>query len=171
MKKVLSLIAGLMLVATVLIAVDRSNPPLEMTVGTNSLMIAPPRVNVAKNWVAGTGYRNGDLVRSTTDTSRVYWNMTSLTNLTVAVTEPVHAWSFALDNVTNIWQRVSPEPRKGIIIGNDGPGVGWFALNNVAVTNKGIVLTAGGSFALDASFQGFVDCVGTSTIHTTIQEW
>ena len=171
MKKVLGLIAGLSLVASVLVALDRACPPQEMTVGTSPLMIVPQRVNVAKNWAAGTGYRNGDLVRSTTDTSRVYWNMTNLTNLTPAVTEPVHAWGFALDNVTNIWQRVSPEPRKGVIIGNDGPGAAWFALNGIAWTNKGIILTAGGSFALDSSFQGSIYCVGTSTIHTTSQEW
>jgi hypothetical protein len=147
--------------------------PAGFNVKTYSLMIAAPRVRAARNWQAGVRYGHGDMVRSTSHTDRVYWNVSGYSNKYVTVTMPDHAWGDAADGTTNVWRRVQPRDRVGIEICNAGTNVIYVSYGYPAVTNAGIYLLAGGTtWAGNENLQlgAYAICI-TEPARVTTQEY
>lgn len=142
-----------LLVAGVVAFASEKNYPIEpagFDVSSDSLMIAAPRVRSARDWVAGRLYSHGDMVRSTNNSQRVYWNVSGITNQAHGITCPDHLKGDAADGNTNVWRRIPAVPRDGIIIVNQGTNSLWLAIGFDATTNSGIWLTQGGSFWIDS---------------------
>lgn len=169
---------ALVSVGVLAFAATRNYPtePATFQVPTVSTMIAAPRLVRAPNWVAGTVYQQGDMVRSTAHTSRVYWNVT--TNgvpTSAATTNPDHL-SVTTDAVDGLmtWRRVVPRARSGITVVNNGGSSIWLAIGHAAATNCGVMLTPSGTWWMDNdSVQAGVHAISgigyTNTVST--QEW
>lgn len=178
-KTAISLVLVLVSVGVLAFAAIRNYPtePARFEVGVSSLMIMAPRGVTARDWVAGTAYSHGDMVRNSSSRKLIYWNVSGVTNQQVTETEPSHKKGDATDGGTNIWRRIPPEYRDGYTVQNTGTGSVWLAMNYNAVTNRGMNLLAGGSHFVDNdSYQGSlyaisIDTAGGQTNTVTTQEY
>ena len=173
-KTMLALLLLAAVTVSIAFAGDRNYPtaPASFTVGTNSMMIVAPRLVSARSWVAGTVYEQGDMVRSTAHTSRVYWNVT--TNAGAATTCPDHL--SVMTDVTDgdiTWRRIVPRARQGIIVQLSTENECWFSIGSAAVVSNGWKLIENGSFSIATeSLQDAVYAIGISNdTHVTTQEF
>ena len=171
-KSLLPAVLALSIVVTGVLAFagERNYPtaPATFTVGTNSVMIAAPRMVTAKSWVAATAYAQGDMVRSTAHTDRVYWNVT--TNAAAAVTCPDHI--SVMTDVTDgniTWRRIVPRERMGIFITAEAGNV-WLSIGSAAVATRGITLLEGAMLQEDSKLQGAVYAISTGDVTVLTQE-
>jgi len=150
--------------------------PTGYNVPTVSYMIAAPRLKSAPNWTLGATYSHGDIIRSTNNTSRLYW--CASTNLTgvAATTCPNHHHGDASDGVLT-WRRIPPHDRNGINVVNVGTNYVCLAVgdkNSAAEVEKGIHLAAGASWWVDIPTMQFavfaISEAGTTNL-VTVQEW
>jgi len=156
-------------VGVVAFAADRNYPtaPASFQVGITSTMVAAPRGVRAPNWVAGTVYAQGDMVRSTAHTSRIYWNVT--TNAGAATTCPDHidVDNDATDgNIT--WRYIIPRSRKGINVQCESVGPVWLSPRPDAVVSNGTKLIQNGTWWEDEKYQGAVYAISHEATNTVI---
>lgn len=167
---VLSLLA-LVLGGVFAFAAERNYPtePAGFDISNNPLMIAAPRMVKAKDWVAGTRYSHGDMVRDTNRKNRVYWNVSNHTNKYLTTGNPTHLKDDAADGTTNAWRRIPPQHRMGIYVHNSGLAYVWLAIGYTAVANAGIVLAPGGDFFVDGdTLQDYVSAISTNVAVTNL---
>jgi len=152
-----------------------STEPAYFLISDVPLKIMAERKASAKPWVNGQTYGHGDTVRSTSNTSRVYWNVSGTTNLAASTTMPNQAWGDSNDGSTNVWRRVMPRSRLGFVVQNLGTGNVYLAVGHVAVEEAGIWLKPEGAYFVDGEWmQDFVYAVGTTnaiTNRVVVQEW
>jgi len=173
---ILLALVGVVVAGVVAFAGDNEpTEPAGFTIGTDSLMIAAPRLVTPKSWVLGTQYSHGDMVRSTNHLTRFYWNVSGVTNLQASVTMPDQLNGDTTDGGTNVWRRIKPKKRLGIQITNPGTNDVWLSVGkgNTAVANTGMyVIRGGGSFSMDNdSIQDAVNAVATNGTLVTTQEY
>jgi len=152
-----------------------STEPASFSISNIPLKIMAERKVSAPLWVYGRTYKHGDMVRSTSNTSRVYWNVSMITNLAASYNEPTHAWGDVADGTTNVWRRVMPRSRLGYSVQNEGTCRVWFTMGHNAETNAGFHLDPGGSHWIDNdSMQDWMSAVSTNVAVTNrivTQEW
>lgn len=154
---------------------DWDEEPTGFNVSSNSMMIAAPRLRAVPNWVSGTGYQHGDMVRATNNTTRLYWCVNEVFTNIVAATCPTHHHGDA-DDGSLTWRRVPPHNRNGINIVNQGTNDVWLAVgdkNTTAVVNSGIHLRPDAAWFIDGTWMqfGVFAICNVESNRLTVQEW
>jgi len=121
--------------------------PAGFDVSNTNICIMAERNVRARDWEDDGSYKSGDMVRSTSHTSRLYWNASDLaiTNCVDTGDMPDHLNGDATNNAYVIWRRVKPKPRMGFEITLNSGGPIWLAYKYPAVASNGVMLTGSGS--------------------------
>lgn len=138
MKKALLALAAL--VATV--SIIHASPAQEHSVGTNSVMVLPPRgTQNATTWASGVLYTQGAVV---INSNRYYWCQTAGGGTNTTADAPAYEADGRSANGTNVWQYILPGSRAVGKITNNGSASIYVTPGAAAVLNAGQPLNANG---------------------------
>jgi len=141
-------------------AVSVAGPPRKYTVGTNSVMVLPPRGRLsAPDYAADTSYNVNDIVKS----GSAYWFCTVTNGLSVSNSL---AGLWTASDGSNTWHRIATGKRNGFMLINDGTNTVYGSFYSAAELNKGFRLNANGGSLDDftGGYQGaiYAICSGAS---------
>jgi len=148
-----------------------AGPPYSHTVGTNSVMILPPRtIQNATAWATNTLYSQGAIVSYN---GMFFWCQTAANATNTASDIPAWEADGRSADGANTWQFIPSGKRNSFAIVNDGANACYLSFGSAAVVNSGIRINSSGGNVSDFSggYQGAVYAISGASNGVTAQEW
>lgn len=154
------------------VAVLLADPPYSHTVGTNSVMVLPPRtLQNAAAWTTNVVYSQGDIVLHG---GKLFWCQTAAGATNTISDVPAYEADGRSNDGANTWQYIPSVPRKGFFVVNDDDSVTYLSFGVAAVLNSGARMNANGGSMDDFAgvYQGSIYAITSVTSNNVaIQEW